>query len=381
MAIYLDNAASTPVRSRALAAYLETSESYPGNPSGSHRDARRAKELLEELRERVSGAIAAESKRVVFTSGGTEGANFGVLGRRAQEASGIALVSSIEHHAVLEAARSWPRFRHIPVTNEGVIDLEKLDRLLEEHGPAVGLVGVMAVNNETGAVQPIREVRELLDRRRLQPLLFCDAVQATPWCDLSEITPFVDVLSISAHKFGGPRGVGAVAVTNSEKIRPLIVGGGQEFELRSGTQNLAGVAAMWTALEECIANRAVEAAAQIGHAERFVEQLRHELPASLFPGGELQRRTGIVSVLFPGLDNEEILYLADEAGLSVSGGASCASGALEPSHVLMAMGYSRELARSSVRVSFGYRNSADDVDGAVKILSTLASSLDTERFG
>jgi cysteine desulfurase len=364
------------MRSRALATYLETAETYPGNPSGSHADARRAKDRLEELREHVAVALAADSKRVVFTSGGTEGANFGVLSARATEGGAVALVSSVEHHAVLEAARSWPESHLIPVTSDGVVDLERFDRLLEEHGSAVGLVAIMAVNNETGVVQPIQEVRQLLDRRGLRPIVFCDAVQATPWCDLREFTPFVDVLSVSAHKFGGPRGVGAVAVTKEKTVRPLVVGGGQEYELRSGTQNLAGIAAMWSALEECVARRSIEAAEQVRNAERFVAQLHKELPNAAFPGDQRSRRTGIVSVVFPGLDNEEILYLADEAGLSVSGGASCASGALEPSHVLMAMGYSREVARSSVRVSFGYRNVPDDVESAIKTLSALVGSLE-----
>ncbi|MGC8465027.1 MAG: cysteine desulfurase family protein [Acidimicrobiales bacterium] len=372
--IYLDHAASTPMTPAALARYSEVAAQYFGNPSGLHRQSRQAKAILEDARERCAQQLGRDPSEVVFTSGGTEGDNFAVLCPVLPPHARI-LSTRVEHHGVLEPLRSRTNVSWIEVDRNGVIDVERLEHDLAALGDQVGLMVVMAVNNETGVVSDLSSIADLRRRYAPQALLFSDAVQGAPWLDLEKSLSEVDLATLSAHKFGGPRGVGIVLRRRGVETLPLLRGGGQEFELRSGSQNVAGIASAVLALEERCAlrdqnNLRVEA------LQSRLESGLVDIDSSIEIVGRLAPRVpGITNSVVKGIANEEAIFLADEQGLALSGGASCASGALEPSHVLKAMGYSDAAGRSCLRWSLGVTTTVAEIDRALEIIEGVIRSL------
>ena len=374
--IYLDYAATTPLRSEALEAMLPYLREDFGNPDSLHALGRRAALALQDARDTIAAILGVKSAEVYFTAGGTEADNWAVRCTKAAE-RGI-VVSAIEHHAVLEAAQLASRegraVRYLPVGREGAVSP---DALAEINGDA-GLVGVMAVNNETGAVQPLAEVSRLCRARGV--LLFCDAVQAAGAYPLDVNAPPVDLLSISAHKFYGPKGVGALYVREGVRIAPLVAGGEQERGLRGGTTNVAGAVGMAEALSLA---RAELSAAQLragGACEAFVRLVLAEAEGarlngprqaclSLASGGRLY---SLANFSFAGVDGPALLALLDRLGVAASGGSACSSGSPEPSPVLAAMGLPASLARSGVRFSFGRENTEAD---AAEAFSRLRQAL------
>lgn len=366
--VYLDHAATTPMRPEAVEAMLPFLTERFANPSGSHRFARDARRAVDEARDQVADVIGCRPGEVVFTGCGTEADNaaiVGAVGRR----GGRPVCPAVEHHAVLHAVERVGGTT-VPVDGAGRVRLDDLAGALDGD---VAVVSVMAVNNEVGTITDLGPVADVVRDRAPGALLHTDAVQAACWLDLRDVWRHVDLLSLSAHKFGGPKGVGVLAVRDGAAIDPLIVGGGQERDRRSGTHNVAGIVALAEALAATDAERATE--------NPRIAALRDRLVAGLSGAGARETVTpadkvaGSAHVLLEGIESESLLYLLDEAGVCASAASACASGAMDPSHVLAAMGVERAWAAGALRLTLGRTTTAVDVDAAVKAISAAVGTL------
>jgi cysteine desulfurase len=377
---YLDFAATTPMRPEAIAAMEPYLRGTFGNPSGGHAVARAAKTALEEAREEIAELLGAAPAEVVFTGGGTEADNLAVKGAaRAARTSGVAdavVVTAFEHKGVLAAADRLARdgFRtvRVGVTAGGIVDLDSLAAALDDR---TAVVSVMLVNNEVGTIQPLAEVAELVRARAPHAALHTDAVQAVPWLDVAQAAASADLVAVSAHKFGGPKGTGALVVRAGTKLEPIIEGGGQESGLRSGTSNVAGAVAMAAALRAACATRAADTTRIAALRDRLVEGLLEAIPSAFENGDRARKVAGNAHVGFEGVEAEALLVALDTAGICAAAGSSCSSGATEPSHVLAAMGFSPERARASVRFSFGASSIGADVDAALTVVPAAVARL------
>jgi cysteine desulfurase len=365
---YLDHAATTPLRPEAAEAMRPflTGERF-GNPSGSHAVARAARTAIDEARDIVAEGLGCKPGEVVFTGGGTEADNLAVLGVHAVR-PGAVVCSSVEHHAVLHAVEAVGG-RTVPVDRNGVIDLDALAAALDD----TVLVSVVLANNEIGTVQPLAEVAALVRRRSPQALLHTDAVQAVSWLDLTD-TP-ADLVSISAHKFGGPQGVGALVVREGVQLGPVLHGGGQERERRSGTHNVAGIVGTAAALQATVEQREATNERVACLRDRLADGLLAAVPDTVETGDRRRKVPGNCHLRFRGVESEALLLLLDDEGVYASAGSACASGAVEPSHVLTAMGIDRDDALSAVRFSLGYTSTDDDVDLALRVVPAAVERL------
>ncbi len=366
MPAYFDHAATSPLRPEALGAMLPYLTEHYGNPSGSHAPARRARNAVEEARETLAGHLGCRPGEVVFTSGGTESCNLALFGahRALAEAAGPAtavLCSVFEHRAVLDVCRELGALT-VPVGADGLLLPEELAAALH---PGVGLVSVMLVNNEVGTIQPLPELVDLVRERSPAAVIHTDAVAAGAWLDLATATATADLVSVGAHKFGGPKGVGALVVREGTRLHRVLRGGSQERDRRPGTHNVAGIMGMAAALDAASARREDEWRRVSALRDRLAEGLLEQVPGVTLTSQTTARIPGSCHVRFAGVDQEELLLLLDEAGVSASAGSACASGALEPSHVLLAMGLSPAEARQAVRFSLGWTTSSDDVELAL----------------
>ena len=355
-----------------------------GNPSGSHAAARAAKTALEEAREQVAASLGARPDEVVFTGSGTEADNLAVKGaaRAAREggAGDGVVTSAFEHKAVLASATRLERegfgVVRTPVTPGGIVDLDALGGALDDR---TVLVSVMLVNNEVGTIQPLDAVADLVAARAPGAVLHTDAVQAVPWLDVATFVAPADLVTISAHKFGGPKGVGALVRRGNVPLEPLIEGGGQEWGLRSGTSNVAGAVGMAAALRALDDRRAGEVAHARLLRDRLVAGLRERAPDCELHGDADRQVAGTVHVGFPGVEAEALLVLLDRAGVCAAAGSSCTSGATEPSHVLEAMGLARADAVSSIRLTLGHASVAADVDAVLDAIPAAVEQLRAAR--
>jgi len=405
--VYLDHAASSPLRRAARAAWLDAADEHHANPTGAHRSARRARRALDAARAQVAGALGALPGEIVFTSGGSEADNLairGALGVASAASSGdaassgsavfsgaaagrVAVTSAAEHHAVLDPVRRSGLGVVVGVDQRGVIDCAELTAALERN-PGAAVVSVMAVNNETGSITPLREVARLVRRLAPEALLHTDAVQAVNWIDAAAETADFDLVSVTGHKVGSPVGTGALVARNGAELEPLIVGGGQERGRRAGTPDVAGAAAFAAALTETVAQRAGSVTRLRVLRDRLFDGLRERLgdrvvisaaPGSA-PGAERSHlAAGIANVCIRGVSSEALLFLIDAAGVRASAASSCSSGAQDPSHVLAAMGVPRELALGSLRLSLGHTTREADIERAVDVIVASVRRLD--RFG
>ena len=378
---YLDHAATTPLRPEVAAAMAEVHSAPLGNPTGSHPPAQRARRMLEEARDEVAAVLGRDPGEIVFTSGGTEAANLAVLGTLEAAVhdgrDAVVLASAVEHPAVLESCRAAARdgadVRELPVDHAGVLDLDALARALS---PRCTLVAVMAANNETGVVQPLAAVVDAVRRRAPEASVFSDAVQAAAFCDLAELTAGVDLVGVTAHKVGGPVGIGALAAGAGVFLEARQFGGGQERERRSGTQDVAGAVGLATALRLAAADRAATASRVAALRDRLADCLVAAVPgAHRTVPPDVEVLAGHLHVCLPGVEREELLVGLAAQGVCVSGGSSCASGALEPSHVLSAMGVPAEVAIGAVRFTLGHDTSDADVDRALTIVPEVVATL------
>jgi len=370
MPAYLDNAATTPMRPEAVEAMLPFLTDRFGNPSGSHAVSREAKKALEEAREVVAAALGAEPGEVVFTGGGTEADNLAIAGLEAVRA-GTVVYSAIEHHAVLHAAEAYPH-RVAPVGPDGVVDLDALAGLL---GDDVSVVAVMAVNNEVGTIQPLAEVAALAAERSPQAVVLTDAVQAFQWVDVAREAAGAHLVAVSGHKFGGPKGVGALVVRRGVNLRPIIHGGGQERDRRSGTHNVAGIAALAAAMRATVAQREATNARVAALRDRLADGLLAAIPHAHETGDRSRKIAGNCHLTFEGVESEALLLLLDAAGVYAAAGSACQSGAIEPSHVLAAMGVPRERGLGALRLSLGTTTTDADVDLALEAVPPAVARL------
>jgi cysteine desulfurase len=376
--VYLDWNATTPLRPEARAAMAQAWDLL-GNPSSVHAEGRQARKLVEDARAVISGAVGALPRNLVFTSGGTE-ANALALTPGLRSASGRPVerlvVSAIEHPSVLAGGRFGAAATSIlRVTSSGLVDLDRLRTLLESGPPA--LVSVMLANNETGAVQPVAEAAEIV--HAAGGLLHVDAIQALGRIafDINMIN--ADLVTLSAHKIGGPKGVGALVLAEGiAGFEPLLRGGGQERGHRAGTENVAGIAGFGAAAKTAIGDLD-------GYANRL-EMLRNRLengvretPDALVFATDAPRLPNTTLFTVPGLRAETAVIGFDLAGVAVSSGSACSSGKVQPSHVLEAMGVGPELAKGAVRISLGWSTSEADIDFAIKAWRKLAGTLLTEE--
>jgi len=369
--IYLDNAASTKIHPEVLAAMGSCLEAESGNPSSLHAAGRRARKAVEDARETVAACLGADPKEIVFTSGATESNNLAIAGAaEALHGRGDHVVTSaIEHPCVLESCarleRRGFRVTRVPADRQGIVDPAELARALT---PSTILVSLMSVNNEVGTVQPLREIREAC--RGI--LLHTDAAQAAGKVPLDLRS--CDLMTLSAHKIHGPKGVGILRVRKGAPLAPLLVGGGQEFERRAGTENVAGIVGGAAALK--IACRDLEANAKRMEALRDrLEESLGRIPGTRVNGRRERRAPHLLNVSFEGVDGEAAILALDAEGLCVSSGSACASLSREPSPVLRSMGLSVEEARGSLRFSVSALTTAEEIGAALKIVPRVISRL------
>lgn len=372
--VYLDHAATTPMRAQAVEVMLPFFTERFANPSGSYRFGRDARRAIDEARDSVADVVGCLPGDVVFTGGGTEADNTVITGVVRRD-GGVPLCSAAEHHAVLHPVeRAGGRL--VGTDALGRIDL---DRLAAELGhcdaPPVSVVSVMAVNNEVGTITDLAAVAEVVRRCAPGAALHTDAVQAACWVDLRELMPLVDFMSLSAHKFGGPKGVGVLVAGKGARFDPLVVGGGQERERRSGTQNVAGIVAMAVALRLTDAERPAEVERLGALRDHFLDSLSRQIDRVRETVPRSAKVAGSAHVCIEGVENEALLFLLDEAGVCASAASACASGAMEPSHVLAAMGVEASSARGAVRFTLGHTTTAADLDRAVEATSKAVAHL------
>jgi cysteine desulfurase len=362
--IYLDHAATAPLSEAARSAMAPYLDDRFGNASSAHAPGREARKGVDEARERVAAAVGARPDEVVFTSGGTEADNLAIKGAawhgREQGRDGI-VVTAIEHHAVLDPAR-WLarqgfRVREIGVDEHGTVRLDALAAAVDD---TTALVSVMWANNEVGTIQPVAEVGRIA--REAGARFHTDAVQAVPWLNVDG--GVADLLSIAAHKHGGPKGVGALVVRRGVKIQPLMHGGGQERDVRSGTYNVAGIVGFGAAAEEVAAKRDTWSSEVAVLRDRLQQRLTSAIDGVKVNGHPTERLPNNLHVCIEGVDGEPLILLLDAAGIAASQGSACSSGAAEPSYVLAALGVPRELAKGTLRSTLGRGTTEADVDRA-----------------
>jgi cysteine desulfurase len=371
--IYLDWNATTPLRPEAKAAMARAWE-IGGNPSSVHAEGRQARRLVEDARAAVAAAVGAEAENVIFTSGGTEANSLALtpgLRRGKGPAMQRLLVSAIEHASVLAGGRfAAEAIRHIGVVSDGVVDLDRLRALLD--GPPA-LVSIMLANNETGAIQPVAEAAELV--HAAGGLLHVDAIQALGKIPFDLASCGADLLSLSAHKIGGPKGIGALVLAEGvEGLAPLLRGGGQEKGRRAGTEDVAGIAGFGAAARAALAAHEHDAVSGESLRAQLETGLR-EAPGAVVFADKVKRLPNTVLFAVPGMRAETAVIGFDLAGIAVSSGSACSSGKVQPSHVVEAMGYGPELAQGAVRLSLGWSTTAADIDSALKAWRKLADGL------
>jgi cysteine desulfurase len=369
---YLDHNATTPLDPRVLEAMLPFLRDEYGNPSSLHRPGQRARAAVEEARAQVAGLVGAEPAEVVFTASGSEADNTALRGAAAKGPRTGVVVTTVEHHAVLNTARAMRDegrgFAFARVDAGGVLDLDDLASKVDE---ATAVVSVMLANNETGVLQPVAEAARIARGRGA--LVHCDAVQAAGKVPLDVRALGVDLLALSAHKICGPKGVGGLYVRRGTTIVPLVRGGAQERNRRAGTENVAGIVGFGVAA--ALAREGLETEA------RRVAALRDRLEARLLavPGtcrnGEGPRVPNTTNVAFEGVDAESLLIALDLEGVAASAGAACAAGGIEPSHVLQAMGLAPDRVQSSLRFSLGRTTTQDDVDHAAGVVAAVVGRM------
>ena len=377
--VYLDNAATTPVRPEVLEAMLPyLGRDAFGNPSSAHRFGRAARAGIEEAKRTIAEALGAEPNQVIFTSGGTEADNLAVIGAAlaARDRGGPfrAAVSAIEHKAVLAAAHAVMYLGGeeiiLPVSASGVVEEEALADALRR---GVAVVSVMWVNNEVGVVQP---VARLAARCREAHVCFhSDAVQAFGKIPVSLADVGCTLLTISGHKIGAPKGVGALVVRDRHAVEAIIHGGGQQFGIRPGTENVPGIVALGTAVGLAAQEQVDEAARLRALRDELEHRILAIVPDAVINGWQTERAPHVSNVSIPGTDSEALLMHFDLAGVACSSGSACSTGSVEPSHVLTAMGVPRELGVAALRFSFGRENTADDVDFAALALPKIVEKV------
>jgi len=372
--IYFDHAATTPVDPRVLEAMLPYFSEFYGNPSELHRLGRQARAAVEEARARVAAVLGAGEKEIVFTSGGTEADNLALLGYLGRFQPGHLIVSAIEHPAIMETARALNRLGwavdFVPVDGEGVVDVDAFEQAFRDD---TRLASIMFANNVVGTVQPVAELARIAHEKGA--VFHTDAVQAVGSLPIDVTELGVDMLSLSGHKLYGPKGVGALYVKRGTRLQPVLHGGGHERRLRSGTENVPGIVGLGEAI--------TLAAEGLPEVRPRLEALRDRLgqgvaeliPEVTYLGHPTRRLPGNVAFSVRYVEGESMLLQLDVHGFMVSSGSACASGSLEPSHVVLALGLGAEDAHGSMRVSLGKENTEEEVDAFLEAFPPIVDKL------
>ena len=375
--IYLDHAATTPVRPEVRAAMEPYLGGAFGNPSSLHADGQRAKHALDDARDTVAAALGADAAEVTFTSGGTEADNaalVGVLLAHRNQGSDHLITTQIEHEAVLNAARFLVtlgfRVTCLPVDEHGRVSPADVAGAITDR---TALVSVMHANNEVGTIQPVREIAEIAHARGV--LLHTDAVQTFGQLPVSIPDLGADLLTISGHKIYGPKGIGALYARAGIPLEPLLHGGTQERARRAGTENVPGIVGLAAAVRLLLPEREALAARLTGLRDRLISSLRERIPGVLLNGHPTERLPNNVNVSLPGGDAEALLLALDLAGVSASAGSACTSGSIEPSHVLTALRLPDERVRGALRLTLGRDTTAAQIGRAVDTLAQILSRL------
>ncbi len=380
--IYLDYAATTPVDPEVVDVMQPWLREEYGNPSSMHTLGHRARRAVDDARARVAAALGCSTMEVVFTAGGTESDNLAILGVMRQAAKGSTptavhmVTSSIEHAAVRDTAAAL-RGEGYGVTEvrpqpNGVVSVESVVDALRD---TTALVSVMLANNEIGTIQPIADIAARVKQHAPRVVVHTDACQAMGLMDVNLAPLSVDLITINGSKIYGPKGVGALVVKRGVKLQPMMYGGGQEYGLRPGTENVAGIVGFAKAVELVVARRAAEAARLLELRDRLIDWLCAALPGTVLNGDRELRLANNVNVTIPRVDGESLLFALDQEGIAVSLGSACASGAIEPSHVLLGIGRSREEARSSVRLTLGAGTTPEHIETVLQILPRVVEQL------
>ena len=376
MSIYADHAATTPMSRAAKDEMIRCMEEVFGNPSSLYRTGQRAKEELEKARAEIAGMIGAQPGEIIFTSGGSEADNQALrsaarIGRK--KGKNHIISTAFEHHAVLHTLERLKEegfeITLLDVHEDGIVRPEELEAAIR---PETCLVSVMYANNEIGTIQPIAELGEICERH--QVLFHVDAVQAVGHLPIDVKREKIGLLSASAHKFYGPKGVGFLYARKGIVLTNLIDGGAQERGKRAGTENVPGIAAMAAALKESVAEMAEESARLMKLRDRLIAGLS-EIPHSALNGDAQRRLPGNVSFCFEGIEGESLLLLLDEHGISASSGSACTSGSLDPSHVLLAIGRVHDVAHGSLRLTLGRENTNEDVENIIQATREVVAYL------
>jgi cysteine desulfurase len=389
---YLDHAATTPMLAEALDAYV-TAAREVGNPSSLHAAGRGARRLVEESREKIAAGLGARPSEVVFTSGGTESDNLAVKGifwarRTADPRRTRVVASAVEHHAVLDsvdwlvehegASVTW-----LPTDSVGRLDPAALTEVLATHGDEIAVVSAMWANNEVGTVQPIAELAAIAARAGVP--FHTDAVQAVGAVPVDFAASGAAALTVTGHKLGGPVGVGALLLGRDVGCTPLLHGGGQERDVRSGTLDTAGVVSFAVAVEAAVKSQQ-EYAARVGALrDDLLARVRQAVPDAIYNGDPVDRLPGNAHFSFPGCEGDALLLLLDAQGICCSTGSACSAGVAQPSHVLLALGADDDRARSSLRFTLGHTSTQADVDALLTALPAVverarrAGALKTSR--
>ena len=372
--IYLDNAATTAVRPEVLSKMLPFFCDRAGNPSSIHAAGREARKAVENARRQVATALHAEAREIYFTAGGSESDNWAIRCATAETGKKHVITSAVEHHAVLHSCRALERdgFRvtYLPVDENGLVSPDDVRRALTDD---TALISIMTANNEVGTLEPVREIGQIA--REAGVLFHTDAVQASGAVPIDVNDWNADLLSLSGHKFHGPKGVGALYIRKGTRIHNLIEGGAQERGLRAGTENVPGIVGMGDALSLAAAELPEYTARVTTLRDRLIHGVLSAVPDARLNGHPTLRLPGNVNFSFPGVEGESLLMRLDLAGIACSSGSACTSGSLEPSHVLSAMGLSPDMARSSLRFSLGRDNTAEEIDRVLAVLPPIVEDL------
>ena len=380
--VYLDHAGTTPLDAKVLEAMIPYFSQHFGNPSSLHTVGQEARYALDEARERVAGVLNCRPREVVFTGGGTESDNAAIHGvaTALHETGNHIITSSVEHHAVLHACQYLEsqgfEVTYLPVDAEGMVQPESVYNAINER---TTLVTIMYGNNEIGTINPISEIAKSIKIRACElsrTIVFhTDAVQAAGYLDLDVASLGVDLLSLSGHKFHGPKGTGVLYIKRGTPYLPLIHGGGQERERRSGTENIPGIIGLSLALESANAIRDETGQRCSALRDRIIGSVLEQIPGTRLNGHATERLPNNANFSFTGVEGEPILLGLDVAGIAASSGSACSSGSLEPSHVLLALGQSAETARGSLRLTLGRDNTDEEVDYLLGVLVDLVQRL------
>ena len=380
--IYFDHGATTQMRPEVLDAMLPYMQSSYGNPSSIYTLAQEARKAVDESRESVARILGARISEIMFTSGGTESDNAAIKGAALamRNLGNHIITTQIEHHAVLHTCQQMEQFgfdvTYLPVDKDGRVSVSDVLNAVKDE---TILVSVMMANNEIGTIQPLKDivkaVKDLAKDRNKTVLLHTDAVQAVGALEVNVMNLGVDMLSLSAHKFYGPRGVGALYLKRGTPFEPLMMGGGQERQNRSGTENVAGIVGLAKALTLSEREREELQAGLLSKRDRIISSLQEKVENVTINGHIVNRLANNISVSFHGVEGEPVLLGLDFAGICASSGSACSSASLEPSHVLTAIGHSAELAQGTLRITLGRDNTDADVDYLLDVLPNLIKKL------